>query len=124
MNRRAFLGAGVGVLAAAVAAPYAPLLAGDEFEAFAAGQLGMEEAAALETLARLRERLGDAEYDQRAAAFAVALRAPYGGLVPGGLRRAAIERFVGPLFAEPPDRLAYVLARPPVPVCGGLLREA
>jgi hypothetical protein len=124
VNRRGFLAAGAGVVAAAAAAPYAPLVVGDEFESFVAGRLGLDSEVAAALLDDLRERLGDGEYDLRAAAFALALRRPYAALVPEGPRRSAVARFVEPLLSAPPQRLAYAVGRAPSDSCGGLLRTS
>jgi hypothetical protein len=122
VNRRRFLLAGVGAATVIVAAPYAPLVVGDQFEAFVAGRLGLDEEVATALLENLRERLGDWEYDQRAAAFSLALRRPYAALVPDGPRRSAIARFVEPLLSAAPLQLAYATDRVPSASCGGLLR--
>jgi hypothetical protein len=122
MNRRRFLLAGAGVAAAAVAAPYAPLVVGDQFEEFVADRLGIDEEVATALLENLRERLGDWEYDERAFAFALALRRPYAAIVPDGPRRRAIARFVEPLLSAAPLQLAYATDRVPSASCGGLLR--
>jgi hypothetical protein len=124
VNRRAFLLAGAGAAAAAVAVPYAPLVLGDNFEQLVADTLGMDTAVASALLERLREDLGGTDYEQRAAAFAVAFAGPWAGAVPGGLRQSALDRFLGPLFERPAERLAYVEDREPVTACGGLLRAA
>jgi hypothetical protein len=124
VNRRRFLIAGTGAAAAAIAAPYLPLVVGAHFEAFVADKLGLEEALATALLERMRERLGDGDYDRHAAAFAVALRDPYAALVPGGARSKAVETFVGELLREPPDRLAYLTGSPPAAACAGLRRDA
>jgi hypothetical protein len=123
VNRRAFLLAGTGAIALAAVAPYAPLPLGGHFEAFVADRLGLDQALATTLLERLRERLGDSDYDLRAAAFAVAMRDPYAALVPDGTRRRAVETFVGELLREPPDRLAYVTGAAPAAACAGLRRD-
>jgi hypothetical protein len=122
VNRRRFLIAGAGVVAAAAAAPYAPLVVGDEFESFVAGRLGLDPEVAAALLEDLRERLGDREYDLRAAAFALALRRPYAAVVPDGAQRSAIARLVEPLLSGAPLQLAYATGRAPSSSCGGLLR--
>jgi hypothetical protein len=122
MNRRGFLLAGAGLATAAVAAPYAPLVVGDQFEEFVAGRLGLDEEVATALLENLRERLGDWEYNERAAAFSLALRRPYAAFVPDGPKRSAIARFVEPLLSSAPLQLAYAADRVPSTSCGGLLR--
>jgi hypothetical protein len=122
VNRRAFLLAGTGAIALGVAAPYAPLPFGDNFEDLVADTLGMDPAVAAGLLDRVREQLGDTEYDARAWTFAIACRWPWAGVLPEGVRRSGLERLLSPLFDEPPDRLAYIENRAPGGACAGLRR--
>ena len=122
MNRRAFLLAGTGAIALAVAAPYAPLPFGDNFEDLVADTIGIDPATAASLLDRVREQLGDGEYDARALTFAIACRWPWAGALPDDVRRSGLERLLSPLFADPADRLAYIENRAPGGACAGLRR--
>jgi hypothetical protein len=118
-----------GVLAAAGAsgaALYGRLAVGEGFEALVASELGVETATADALLGALRARLGDREYDLRAAGFAVAIREPVASAVPTGLRREAIEGLVRPLLAPPAALNAYAAGRgdPAGRACAGLVRPA
>lgn len=124
MRRRTFLGAGVAVVTAAAGARYAPLATGDSFEQLVAGTLGVETEVATGLMTLARERLGDLDYDRRAAQFAVAVRSPAGGLLPEALRRRAVASFVDALLNGAPTALAVALNRVPAGGCAGLLREA
>ena len=124
MRRRTFLLAGAGACAAGLGALYAPLVAGDTFEAHVADRLGIEVATVSALASGARERLGAAEYDLRAAGFAAATRSPLASLLPDDVRRPALEAYVRALLGGPSERLAYVLDRSPAAACGGLVRPA
>lgn len=126
MRRRTFVALGVGAAGVAVAAPYATLVAGDEFEQLVASRLGIEPELATQLLQRAREQYGDAEYDARAAAFALAVRDPAASLMPDEVRYKAIEGMLEPMLSAPASNLAYAItgidpggAAP----CSGLVRS-
>jgi len=124
MKRRTFLGAGVALVTAAAGARYAPLVAGSSFEGLVADALGVDQEVATALLAGARERLGDLDYDRRAAQFAIAVRSPADGLVPEGLRRRAVASFVDALMGGgAPTALALSLNRVPAGGCAGLVQE-
>lgn len=107
MNRRRFLLSTAGALGGAAALLYAPLVPGQEFEQFVAGKLGISEELATAMLDRARAFYGTAEYEARAAAFAVAFRDPVGALVPDWAQRKAAAPLVEPMFAAQAAALAY-----------------
>jgi hypothetical protein len=123
MNRRRFLLAAAGAAGGVAAVMYAPLVPGREFEQFVAGKLGIGEELAVAMLERARSYYGTAEYDLRAAAFAVAFRGPVAALVPDGAQRRAVESLIEPMFSTQAAGLAYA-QDDPVPIieaCSGLI---
>lgn len=98
---------------------------GDTFESHTAEALGLELEPVRELLTTLREELGGADYDVRAAAFVAATTLPARVLMPRIAREEAVEAFIGPLLQTSDGFLApYVLAGlrvsgRPGP-CGGL----
>jgi hypothetical protein len=126
MRRRTFVAAGVGVAGVALAAPYAVLVAGEEFEQLVASRLGIEPELAKQLLQRARESYGDAEYEARAAAFALAVRDPAATVMPDDVRRKAIDSLIAPMLSAPASNLAYAITgvdpggNAP---CSGLVRE-
>jgi glycosyltransferase involved in cell wall biosynthesis len=127
MRRRTFVALGVGAAGVALVAPYGVLLADDEFERLVASRLGIDPELAGELLARAREEYGGAEYDARAAAFALAVRDPAAAVLPDGVREKAISGLIEPMLTAPAATLAYAVTGsdpgPPGP-CAGLVREA
>lgn len=126
MRRRTFVAAGAGVAGVALAAPYAALIPGEEFEQLVASRLGIEPELAAQLLQRAREQYGDVEFDARAAAFALAVRDPAATVMPDDVRRKAIDGLVEPMLSAPASNLAYAItgvdpggAAP----CSGLVRE-
>jgi glycosyltransferase involved in cell wall biosynthesis len=126
MRRRTFVAVGAGAAGVALAAPYAALLPGEGFEQLVASRLGIEPELAAQLLQRAREQYGDAEYDARAAAFALAVRDPAATLLPDELRYKAIEGMLEPMLSAPASNLAYAItgvdpggAAP----CSGLVRS-
>jgi glycosyltransferase involved in cell wall biosynthesis len=126
MRRRTFVALGAGTAGVALAAPYAVLLADDEFEQLVASRLGIEPELAGELLKRARAEYGDAEYDARAAAFALAVRDPAAALLPGSVRERAISGLLEPMLSEPASSLAYAItgSDPGSPACAGLVRRS
>ncbi len=126
MRRRTFVALGAGAAGAAVAAPYAMLAVGDELEQLVADRLGIEPALAAQLLQRAREEYGDAEYDARAAAFALAVRDPVAIVMPEEVRRKAINGLIEPMLSPPAANLAYAVtgSDPGVPACSGLVRPS
>jgi glycosyltransferase involved in cell wall biosynthesis len=124
MRRRTFVALGAGAAGVAVAAPYAVLLADDEFERLVASRLGIEPALAAQLLERARQQYGDAEYDARAAAFALAVRDPVATVMPDEVRRKAIDGMIEPMLSPPAANLAYAVtgSDPGSPACAGLVR--
>jgi glycosyltransferase involved in cell wall biosynthesis len=125
-RRRTVIAAGAGVTAAALVAPYAVLVVGDEFEELVASRLGIEPELAGQLLARARAEYGDAEYDARATAFALAVRDPAAWVMPAAARRKAINGLLEPMLSAPASNLAYAITgsdpggRAP---CSGLVRS-
>ncbi len=109
----------------AVAAPYAALVPGDEFEQLVASRLGIDSELAAQLLARAREQYGDAEYDARAAAFALAVRDPVAAVMPDSARRKAVDGLLEPMLSAPASNLAYAVTGtdPGSPACAGLVRR-
>ncbi len=126
LRRRTVLALGTGAAAVAVAAPYAALVPDQEFEQLVADQLGIDAELAKQLLARAREQYGDAEYDARAAAFALAVRNPVSAVMPESARRKAVDSLLEPMLSEPAANLAYTLTGtdPGSPACSGLVRRA
>jgi glycosyltransferase involved in cell wall biosynthesis len=126
MRRRTFVALGAGAAGIAVAAPYAALVPGEEFEQLVASRLGIEPELAAQLLQRAREQYGDAEYDARAAAFALAVRDPAASVMPEEVRRKAIDGLLAPMLSAPASNLAYAITgvdpggHAP---CSGLVRE-
>jgi hypothetical protein len=89
--------------------------------ALVARRLGMDSVLASELVEETRRRLGLRRFAVRAGAFAVATTFPSSRLLPARLRRLAIIGLVRPLLADPPQRLAYLLAQGTLTPCGGLL---
>jgi glycosyltransferase involved in cell wall biosynthesis len=126
MRRRTFVAAGVGVAGVALAAPYLALIPDDEFEQLVASRLGIDPELAGQLLARAREQYGGAEYDARAAAFALAVRDPSAAVMPDGMRRKAIDGLLEPMLSTPAANLAYAVtgSDPSSPACAGLVRSS
>jgi glycosyltransferase involved in cell wall biosynthesis len=125
MRRRTFVALGAGAAAVAIAAPYAALIPDEEFEQLVASRLGIETELAKELLGRAREEYGDAEYDARAAAFALAVRDPAATVMPAAARRKAVEGLLLPMLSDPATRRAYAVtgSDPGNPACAGLVRR-
>jgi glycosyltransferase involved in cell wall biosynthesis len=126
MRRRTFVALGAGAAGAAIAAPYAVLAFGEEFEQLVASRLGIEPELAAQLLERARREYGDAEYDARAAAFALAVRDPVAIVMPDGVRQKAIDSLLEPMLSAPAANLAYAVtgSDPGSPACAGLLRPS
>lgn len=126
MRRRTFVALGAGAAGVAVAAPYAALIPGDEFEQLVASRLGIEPELARQLLDRARAEYGEAEYDARVAAFALAVRDPVAIVMPEGARRKAIDGLLEPMLSAPAANLAYAVAGsdPGSPACAGLVRPS
>jgi glycosyltransferase involved in cell wall biosynthesis len=126
IRRRTFVAAGAGVLGVALIAPYAALIPDDEFEQLVASNLGIEPELAGQLLARARARYGDAEYDARATAFALAVRDPAAAVLPSGVREKAIDGLIEPMLSAPAASLAYGVTGtdPGSPACAGLVRAS
>jgi glycosyltransferase involved in cell wall biosynthesis len=126
MRRRTFVALGAGAAAVAVAAPYAALVPDEEFEQLVASRLGIDAQLAKQLLARAREEYGGAEYDARAAAFALAVRDPVAAVMPESARRRAVEGLLEPMLSEPASNLAYAVtgSDPGSPACAGLVRPS
>jgi glycosyltransferase involved in cell wall biosynthesis len=124
MRRRTFVALGAGAAGVAVAAPYAVLAVGDEFEQLVAARLGIEPELAGQLLQRAREEYGEAEYDARAAAFALAVCDPVALVMPDEVRQKAIDGLLEPMLSPPAANLAYAVTGtdPGVPTCSGLVR--
>lgn len=125
MRRRTLVALGAGAAGVAVAAPYAVLAVGEEFEQLVASRLGIDTALAAQLLERARAEYGDAEYDARATAFALAVRDPVALVMPDDVRRRAIDSMLEPMLSAPAANLAYAVtgSDPGSPACAGLLRE-
>ena len=100
IRRRTFVAVGAGVAAVAVVAPYAALIPDDEFEQLVASNLGIDPKLAGQLLARARSEYGDAEYDARATAFALAVRDPAAMVLPDSAREKAISGLLDPMLAS------------------------
>ncbi|HEX5609711.1 MAG TPA: glycosyltransferase family 4 protein [Solirubrobacterales bacterium] len=126
MRRRTFVAVGAGAIAVAVAVPYLELLPGEEFEQLVASRLGIEEELAEQLLARAKEEYGEAEYDARATAFALAVRDPAAAVMPADARRKAIDGLLAPMLSGPTANLAYAVtgSDPGSPACAGLVRSS
>ncbi|HET6998419.1 MAG TPA: glycosyltransferase family 4 protein [Solirubrobacterales bacterium] len=126
MRRRTFVALGAGAAGVAVAAPYAVLAVGDEFEQLVASRLGIEPELAAQLLKRAREEYGDTEYDARAAAFALAVRDPVAIVMPDEVRRKAIDGLLEPMLSPPAANLAYAVTGrdPGAPACAGLVHPS
>jgi glycosyltransferase involved in cell wall biosynthesis len=127
MRRRTFVAVGAGVAGVALAAPYAVLVAGEEFEQLVADHLGIDLELAEHLLQRARDQYGAAEYEARAAAFALAVRDPAATVLPEEVRRKAIDGLLAPMLSAPSSNLAYaVTGFDPggTAPCSGLAREA
>jgi glycosyltransferase involved in cell wall biosynthesis len=126
MRRRTFVALGTGAAAVAVAAPYAALIPDQEFEQLVASRLGIDADLAKQLLDRAREEYGDAEYDARAAAFALAVRDPAATVMPEGARRKAVDGLLEPMLSAPASNLAYAVtgSDPGSPACAGLVRRS
>lgn len=126
LRRRTVLAIGTGAAAVAVAAPYAALVPDDQFEQLVADRLGIDAKLAKQLLARAREQYGDAEYDARAAAFALAVRDPISAVMPESARRKAVDSLLEPMLSQPASNLAYTTTGndPGSPACAGLVRRA
>ncbi len=125
-RRRTVLALGAAAAAVAVAAPYAALVPDDRFEQLVADRLGIDAELAKQLLARAREEYGDAEYDARAAAFALAVRDPVSAVMPESARRRAVDGLLEPMLSEPAASLSYTITGtdPGSPACAGLVRRA
>jgi glycosyltransferase involved in cell wall biosynthesis len=126
LRRRTLIGLGLGAAGAAVVAPYAVLVPGDEFEELVAGRLGIEPELAAQLLERARVSYGDAEYEARAAAFAFAVRDPVALLLPDGVRERAVSSLLEPMLSEPAASLAYAITGTDpggLAPCAGLVRN-
>jgi hypothetical protein len=126
LTRRRLLGVGAVVLGAAAVAPYVPLALGSEFEQLVASTLGIDEELASQLLEAVRDRYGSVEYEARAAAFSLAVRAPASAVVPDGMRESAVRAFLEPMFEEPAAALAFAIPGrdPRTQACNGLVRPA
>jgi hypothetical protein len=126
LTRRKLLGVGAVVLGAAAVAPYVPLAVGGEFEQLVASTLGIEEELASQLLEAVRENYGSVEYEARAAAFSLAVRAPASAVLPEGMKESAVRQFLEPMFEEPAAALAYAVGGrdPRTRACNGLVRPA
>jgi glycosyltransferase involved in cell wall biosynthesis len=126
MRRRTFVALGAGAAGVAVAAPYVVLTFGEEFEQLVAARLGIDTELAKQLLERARLEYGDAEYDARAAAFALAVRDPVAAVMPEDVRQRAIDSMLEPMLSAPAANLAYAVtgSDPGNPACAGLLRES
>ena len=124
LRRRTFVALGAGAAAVAVAAPYAALIPDGEFEQLVASRLGIDAELAKQLLERAREEYGDAEYDARAAAFALAVSDPAAAVMPEAARRKAVDGLLEPMLSNPASNLAYALtgSDPGSPACAGLVR--
>ena len=123
LTRRRALAAGAAGVAAVGVGWYARFALGDEFEEHVASVMGLDVGRAAVLLQRARERVGDAEYDLRAAAFLAATTFP-GELIPAGAgRRRAVQQLVGKMIERPADVQVYLgmLERHPDGPCQGLL---
>jgi glycosyltransferase involved in cell wall biosynthesis len=126
LRRRTVLAVGTGAAAVAIAAPYAALVPDDRFEQLVADRLGIDAELAKQLLAHAREQYGGAEYDARAAAFALAVREPVATAMPESARRKAVDGLLEPMLSAPASNLAYTLTGtdPGSPACAGLVRRA
>jgi len=126
LRRRTVLAVGTGAAAVAVAAPYAALVPDDQFEQLVADRLGIDAELAGQLLAHAREQYGGAEYDARAAAFALAVREPVAAVMPESARRKAVDGLLEPMLSAPGSNLAYTLTGtdPGSPACAGLVRRS
>jgi hypothetical protein len=108
---------------ALVAAGYGRFALGDTFEHHFAGVLGIELEPARQLLAIARERMGDRDYDVRAAAFLAATTLPGEVLVPESARREAVDSLLLPMIKQSTENyVAIGLQDTTAPACGGLLR--
>lgn len=127
IKRRTVVAVGAGAVSVALVAPYVVLIPGDEFEKLVAGHLGIDASLAGQLLKRARAEYGDAEYDARAAAFALAVRDPAATVLPDSAREKAITGLVNPMLGAPAASIAYAITGtdPGNPgACAGLVRES
>jgi hypothetical protein len=124
VTRRKLLGLGAVLLGVAAVAPYVPLAVGSEFEQLVASTLGIDEELASQLLQAVRDNYGSVEYEARAAAFSLAVRAPASAVFPEGMRQSAVRSFLEPMFEEPAAALAYAVPGrdPQGRACAGLVR--
>lgn len=87
----------VAAAGAAGAAYFGRFTVGGSFEQHVSEVLGLERPVTDELLELLRHDLS-VDYDLRAAAFVAVTTAPGRWITPAGLKRQAIESFVGPFF--------------------------
>jgi glycosyltransferase involved in cell wall biosynthesis len=126
LKRRTVIGLGLGAAGLALAAPYAVLIPGREFEQLVASKLGISTELAAQLLERARNEYGEGEYEARAAAFAFAVRDPAALLLPDGARQRAVSSLLEPMLSAPAAGLAYAITgtdpggRAP---CAGLVRS-
>jgi hypothetical protein len=125
ITRRRFALAGLAGLGGVAAAVYAPLAVGGGFERLVASRLGIGEELATAFLERVRNRYGDAEYDARAALFALCFKGPTSVVVPDSVKRSAAEALIQPMLGDPAANIAYAVpGRDPLrPACMGLVRR-
>jgi len=124
--RRTLIAAGAGVAGVALAAPYLALIPDDEFAGLVATNLGIDARLAGQLLKRARAEYGDAEYEARATAFALAVRDPAAAVLPDAARERAISGLVDPMLGDPAAGLAYAITGvdPGAPgACAGLVRK-
>jgi glycosyltransferase involved in cell wall biosynthesis len=125
IRRRTVIAIGAGAVGVAAVAPYAALLPSGEFEQLVASSLGIEPELAGQLLARARAEYGDAEYEARATAFALAVRDPVAAVLPGSAREKAVNGLVEAMLSAPAANLAYGVTGtdPGSPACAGLVRS-
>ena len=110
LSRRQLL-IGAGAVVAGGAGWFGRFAVGDVFEDHVGARLGLDVRTTGELLAALRDDLGAAEYDVRAAGFLAATTLPSRLVMPGPARREAVESFIGPLVGLESGLVTpYVLA--------------
>jgi hypothetical protein len=125
VTRRHLIGGGVVLLGAAAAGQYGRFALGDEFEEHVASVLGTSREVATLLTARVRERLGDFDYQVKATQFLAVTTFPGSELAKLKGREKGVREFVSHMIGDSVENLMYLGVQKPVdtPACTGLLRR-
>lgn len=124
LTRRQVLGGGAVLAGAAVAGNYGRFLIADELEEHVGKVLGISTPAAAKLLDGARSRLGDVEFEIKAAQFVGVTTFP-GSEAPYRVRNKGIGELTAHMVGDSYENLMLVGLRDVVanPACAGLLRE-